>query len=339
MSIRSRLVVTAVLLVACGAPAAAPDAATLDARINDTGGSIVDAARDDAGPSTLRRCPPETGDACFLLTPIETGLPTTGAGADEDQVALRPLSGARGQLLLFFNGSGGSPTGGAATPETSWYTVARDAGLHVLGVSYRSADAIGLLCRGDDTCFLPTRESILDGAFHTGAATALETITADEGIYARVRAALVLLARDDPDGGWNAFFDASETDAARSIRWELVLASGHSQGGGHAALLGRRHALARVVMLSSPCDAVVSAPASWLAGPGGYATDTTTRFFGLGSPGDTICPEHVAIWGSLGMPAAAQDDGAVACAGSTSPHGNSIRCVENAAAWQRLLAP
>lgn len=343
------LVISMLLVSGCGASTETADAAMAspdDAAADDASSPSIDARElgvdarsltaDDAGSVSLRRCPDAVGDECFLLTPIETGLPATGANADVVQVALRPPSAARGELLLFFNGSGGSPMGGAATFATSWYTVARDEGLHAIGVSYRSDDAVGVLCRGEDACFLATRETILDGRFHTGAAAALSTITVDEGVYARVRAALGLLSRGDPEGGWDAFFDASETDAPTAIRWDRVLASGHSQGGGHAALLGRRHALARVLMLASPCDTSAAMPASWQRGPAGFATDTTTRYFGLASASDDVCTAHAAIWNALGMPASAQDDAAMTCTGS-SPHGDPIRCIENAPAWHRML--
>lgn len=83
-------------------------------------------------PAAMLRCPTAgcgavEGDHCFVLTPSESGLPAA-ANAAEDQYALRPASAARGQLLLFFNGSGGSPRGGIASATTSFYSVARGAG-------------------------------------------------------------------------------------------------------------------------------------------------------------------------------------------------------------------
>lgn len=113
------------------------------------------------------------------------------------------------------------------------------------------------------------------------------------------------------------------------------MASGHSQGGGHAALLGRRHALARVIALASPCDNTRGAAAQWLVNDGAYATDPATRFFGLGAPGDTVCPAYPAVWESLRMAASARLADAALCADGA--HGAPIACVENAARWERLL--
>lgn len=76
-------------------------------------------ARSAVSDGGLRLCPPSGGENCFLLTPAETGL--SGQGAKVDQYALRPASGARGLLLVFLNGSGGTPQSGAAGLERSWY--------------------------------------------------------------------------------------------------------------------------------------------------------------------------------------------------------------------------
>jgi hypothetical protein len=178
---------------------------------------------------------------------------------------------------------------------------------------------------------------VLTGAPQAATAMALQGIVAHEGVYARVAAALVTLAAGDPSGGWEAFIDrAMMANPEQAIRWPLVMAAGHSQGGGHAALLGRRHPLARVIALASPCDRVGAASARWLVNDGSYATDPTTRFFGLGAQGDTICAGYPAAWESLRMPASARQSDAVVCAGD-QPHGAPIGCVENASRWERML--
>jgi hypothetical protein len=328
------------------ADTASPDSAVSDSALPGIDSTTTDAPTDGTPPPALRHCPTSgrgavTGDVCLLVTPSEAGLPSSGAGAAEDQYALRPTSPSRGRLLLFFNGSGGTPRGGVATADVSFYSVARDAGLHVLGVSYRSDDSIGSLCAGKDPCFEPTRRTILSGVFQTGAASSLSSIAVHEGVYARVASTLATLAAGDPAGGWDAYFDrALLADPAKALKWSSILVSGHSQGGGHAALLGKLHPVDRVVMLSSPCDSVAGTPASWLTGDASFATDPATRYFGLGAPGDTICAAYAAAWSKLGMPASASKADAVVCtdAGISGPHGASIRCIENAPTWSAQLA-
>lgn len=353
MNFALRLSVLALALSACSPSTSTPDAA-IDAtqgtdapssdavaedRVTSADGG-ADAGGDGATASALTPCGAGVA-GCFTLTPAASGLPSSGTNANVDQYALRPLSNPRGNLLIFLNGSGGSPRGAIATPTTNFYTVARDAGLHVLGVSYRSDDAVGVLCATGamrDPCFLQTRTTILTGQFQTGAAMALSDIAAHEGVYARVLAALVTLHREDPSGGWGAFFDpAMVASPEQAIRWSLVMASGHSQGGGHAALLGRRHALARVIALASPCDNIAGTPAAWLRNDGMYATDPATRFVGIAATGDRVCSAFAAVWESLGLAATARVSDAVVCAGMDE-HSAPLKCVENADRWRAALA-
>ena len=338
------------LLVGCGSEtstAVAPTDAGTDVEPSDTvadtlGDTLVDTGTTaDAG--SLRRCATSgkgavVGDECFLLTPTESGLPASGANAAVDQYALRPSTGARGKLLVFFNGSGGSPTAGTRGSATeSFYATARAVGLHVFAVSYRSDDSVGSLCKGDDACFLATRRTIMTGAFETGAAPSLMGIAAHEGAIVRVYAGLRSLAARDPAGGWGAFVDEGASKPLEKIRWSLVIASGHSQGGGHAAILGKTFALERVVALASPCDMTASGPSSWLdASKSTYVTSPASAFHGLGAPGDTTCSGYAAIWTTLGLDPSRKHADAIVCAGSLA-HSAPLECVENAPAWKKML--
>jgi hypothetical protein len=332
---RASLVV--LLLCACGRGVGSPDGGP---PVFQDGG-----LRGDAGAAIqLRACPTTgagamEGDVCFVLTPAETGLPASGAGATVDQYALRPPANARGVLLLFFNGSGGSPRAGVGTSAGSWYGVARAQGLHVLAPSYVSGSAVGQLCANADACFEPTRTSILSGEFVTGSAASLTDLTVDEGAYERIAAALLVLADSDPAGRWGDFLDRAKLpDAEAAIRWDKVMVSGHSQGGGHAALIGKRNQVARVLMLASPCDGVGASVASWLSSAAGWKTDPSTRFFGLWAVGDTTCPRAPDAWRALGMPASARMDTAASCPSDT-PHAAPLRCEANAAWWANALRP
>jgi len=320
-----------------------------DATTSETGDAITDVAEDVMAEvatdalAPLRSCPTSgkgavAGEVCFLLTPAESGLPASGVNATVDQYALRPTSSARGKLVVFFNGSGGSPLAGTrGSPSASFYATARAAGLHVFAVSYRSDDAIGTLCKGADDCFLPTRRTVMTGVFETGAAAALSGIAVHEGALARLVAGLTTLAARDPSGGWGLFLDASATKPGDKVRWSNVIAAGHSQGGGHAALIGKTFAVDRVVALSSPCDMTTSGPATWLdATKSTYATAPSTSFHGLGAPGDAICSGYSSIWEALGMATSRRHADATICAGSAA-HGASLECVENAPAWTKML--
>jgi pimeloyl-ACP methyl ester carboxylesterase len=80
---------------------------------------------------------------------------------------------------------------------------------------------------------------------------------------------------------------------------DAVAVAGHSQGGGHAALLGKTHRLARVVMLGprpTPLAAATSPP--WLGRPGATPAD---RFFGFSHEQDPGFERIAASWSALGL--------------------------------------
>ena len=323
-----------VFATACGG---SEPAAPVDAGVESSTDALPDTG------ASLRPCPTlgqgaVVGDVCWLLTPAESGLPSSGTRATVDQYALRPTTGARGKLVVFFNGSGGSPLAGTRGSATqSFYATARAAGLHVFAVSYRSDDAVGVLCKGSDACFLPTRRTIMTGVFESGAAPSLANVTPDEGALARLVAALKTLSVRDPMGGWDAFLDPNGTTDATRVRWSKVIASGHSHGGGHAALVGLSFPIDRVVALASPCDLTATGPATWLdATTTTYATDPKSAFHGLGAVGDTTCTGYPAIWTSLGLDPSRRHADAVICAGATA-HSAPLECIENAATWSAML--
>jgi hypothetical protein len=282
---------------------------------------------------TLRTCPTSgagamEGEHCFVLSPAETGLLADGENAMVEQYALRPASGARGQLMVFFNGSGGSPRAGTGTSTASWYGVSRGAGYHVFAVSYASDESIGSLCRMNDACFEPTRLAMLTGTAQAGAAAPVADLRADEGAEARVLAGLRLLVALDPQGGWDAFVDGDQ------VRWEKVVTAGHSQGAGHAALVAKRRTVARAIMLAGPCDQVNGAAASWMKRDASFATPAE-RFFGLGVDGDMTCPTFATNWDALQVPMAQQLKGS-ACVAADA-HGAPLSCANNAGLWRQML--
>lgn len=351
---RAFLFLSLVVLAGCGPSSStsdaqvAPDAGQPDGGL-DAGspdGGWPDAGLPDAGPGVSHPCPTSgagaiiaTG-ACVVFTPAESGAASTGENANKEQYALEPVGVPKGALVLQLNGSGGSPAGQIADPSRNFYNAAAQAGFHVIGLAYRSAQAIGAVCLNAPACFEPTRTSVITGVFVAGAAPGLATIRLDEGIVWRLEAALRVLAADHPAAGWDQFLvDPTAPDPAQRIAWGKLVASGHSQGGGHAALLGKLYPLRQVLQLSSTCDEVGGTPAPWTMGPSGFLTDPATKYVGLGSPADTICPAHVAVWNTLGMAVANQHDDAATCGVSGNTHGVTISCVDNFTRWSQLLLP
>lgn len=249
---------------------------------------------------------------------------------------------------MVLNGSGGTPAQLMSDPARNLFTSALESGNHVLAVAYRSDIAVANMCGSRRLdCYGASRNTLLTGVFTPGADSSLGDIREDEGIIRRIDQALRTLAAARPQAGWGAFIARpTATTAEDRIAWPRIIASGHSQGGGHAAYLGKLFPLIRVVQFSSTCDAPAGVPAPWTAANSGWMTTPASAFFGFSAPtvfasgvptsGDLNCPYHLAVWQNLGMAASRQADDAANCVG-IDPHGASIFCGSNYPRWVGLF--
>lgn len=313
----------------------APASATDAPRASD--GAASDGVAPDTAVAPPATCP-STGagalipanSSCWVFTPTDSHAASDGENADVAQYALAPTTGARGYLVIFLNPSLGSPGQSIATPTDNIYNASVAAGDHVLAIAYASDLVIGVSCSGDDACYTDTRTAGITGVAQPHQAAGF-TIVKTAGIHERVALALSYLRASDPRGGWGPFYLGGEpTDpSGAAIDWSKVIIMGHSQGGGYAAMLAKLHPVARMVALSSPCDAVGDAPATWQT-TGTWATAMAQRGYGFGASADTTCPLHTTIWNAIGIPNTApqRDDNAVTCRGA-SPHTAPTQCTAN----------
>lgn len=364
---RVRFLVVAVSLVGCGQPMPGPvldageavDFGSLfdaGAPLSDAGlivdagtgvdtGTIFDAgvpfdagASYDAGLSTdagpLDPCP-TTGmgaitppAACFTLTPIQSGLPR---GSDA-HYALEPGGTPKGALVLYLPSSIAVPEMQVPDPVRNFYNAAAQRGFHVIALAHENQQVLGIGCRNNVACYAASRETVLTGVYQTGAIVGLRSITPQDGIVARLEAALRTLAARRPGQGWSQFL------TPQGIDWSRVIATGHSQGGGHAAYLGKRFAVRRVVQLSSTCDVDQNdLPAPWTSASQTWATTPAASFVGFAAPSnDSICPGHVAVWMNMGMDASRMFRDAATC-GAAQTHNVTITCLDNFPRWGPLL--
>jgi hypothetical protein len=329
------------------------------------------AAVTTAGAEGITPCP-TTGTgavvaanaSCNNFTPASAGALSTGVNATYVNYALAPNSGASGYLTVFLNGSGGHPanvipdgTGQTGDPATqNVYVSASAQGHHVLSLSYDSSDAIGLICNGVDSCFLPTRTAIVEGVPQQGAAPEVANITLTEGIYSRLALALSYLAQYKPEENWSQFLQPNinvETAPGDAVVWSKVIASGHSQGGGHAALLSKLRGVQRMVAFSSPCDKQTNGqPATWLTynasswvsnpANNGWGFAARTYFNKKGEPiaGDLICSDHLASLQAMTVAGDRTKDNADICGWWGDPskiHSASIKCIINQPQWNNAF--
>jgi hypothetical protein len=306
---------------------------------------------------------------CLAFTPTITGASPLGENADEPHYALSPTSGANGKLVLFFNGTSAHPSDSIADATKNFYNAATSLGYQVLALSYHSIETVASQCSCAETCYFPTRESIIRGVYQTGAASDLQAdggIRLDEGIAGRTELALRWLAANDSTHAWASFLTSAAPSAPpeTQIDWSKIVVAGHSQGGGHAAAVGKLFAVSRVIQLSATCDTVVPAvdcnratgtaaeasPATWTTRTVGTWATPATSYWGLDAKtvlddagawvsGDGNCFIHAEVWQNEQEPASQIDDDGGVCDASTSTenHNASIDCDENFPVWKVML--
>jgi hypothetical protein len=182
----------------------------------------------------------------------------------------KELPAARGQLLLWLTGTGGTGRGPAG-----FANLAADLGYHVVSVMYPD-DIPATACAGDSDpkSFENFRMAIIQGghAKYQDGRKELNIAPADS-IENRLAKLLAHLQKIRPRENWAQFLN---TDG--SPKWETIAIAGQSQGGGHAALIGIKHKVARVICFGAPKDfsRKLKAPAAWYSLPSATPKD---RFF------------------------------------------------------------
>ncbi len=108
----------------------------------------------------------------------------------------------------------------------------------------------------------------------------------------RLTKLLQYLTAQYPEEGWSRFL----VDA--KPKWSQIAVSGHSQGGGEAAMIAKLRVVARVVVFSAVPDKGHTAPAiPWVA----THVTPAARYWGLAHDRDPFFPPIRANWDSLGM--------------------------------------
>jgi hypothetical protein len=316
-------------------------------------GGAAGPSSETSGSAPLQSCPTTGAGAvvssgpCWVFSPASAGANPLGQNATRMNYAMEPAGSRRNTLVVLLNGSGSFPAQLMIDARVNLFNAALEGGNHVLAVAYRSDVAVVTMCGTRPDCYGPSRNTQVMGVLTPGADPSLGDIREDEGITSRIDQALRTLAAARPQGGWDAFIARpTATAPAERIAWSRIIASGHSQGGGHAAYLGKLFPLIRVVQFSSTCDAALGVPAPWTAAGSGWMTPPAEAFHGFSAPtvftngvptgGDLNCPYHVAVWQNLGMHPSRQDDAAATCPG-WDPHPAAILCSANYPRWVTLF--
>ena len=232
---------------------------------------------------------------------------TTDAGITDwldDHYAYRDTRvAARGRLLVHLPGSYGTPVNG----QTYMKEMAA-AGNHVIGLRYPNTWVVTDLCATDPdlTCYERVRLEIIDGTDRS----ALVAVNATNSIVNRLTKLLQYLASTWPDEGWDQYLDGGQPV------WSRLLLSGHSQGAGHAAVIGKYYVLDRVLMFAGPGDGNSYGVAPWQ--DRNHVT-STAGYFGFNHDRDSLAAK-LAAWTLMGL---ADYGAAVDVDSVAAPYGNS----------------
>ncbi|MFT3869513.1 MAG: hypothetical protein QM715_13750 [Nibricoccus sp.] len=157
----------------------------------------------------------------------------------------------RHELLVFLSGTDGTAEGAKAFCE-----LAAELGDHVINLAYPN-DIAASICAGDPNpkAFEEFRMAVI-----AGGQTKHITIAKADCIENRLAKLLIHLRDKKPKENWGQFLNSDNT-----VKWSAIAVSGQSQGGGHAALIGIKHRVARVICTGAPKDYSKKhdAPAAW----------------------------------------------------------------------------
>ncbi|MDX2438266.1 MAG: hypothetical protein QNL88_14610 [Acidobacteriota bacterium] len=168
-------------------------------------------------------------------------------------------------------------------------------GYPAIGLRYPNGWTMSSLCvwNSDSGCFEKARLEIVNGEDRTP----LLAVNRANSITNRLVKLLEYLDERFPEDDWARFLDGFG-----GVDWSKVIVSGHSQGSGHAAMIGHLHRVARVAMFAGATDYSVyyGRPAPWVGEPGATPPD---RHFGFGHTADALVPANllVELWTTLGL--------------------------------------
>lgn len=167
-------------------------------------------------------------------------------------VYFNPNVKSQNKLIVFIPGTGGNGMGAKLFSKT-----ATELGFHAVVLSYPSSIA-ATSCRqeNDENCFENFRREIIEGKD----LSSLIEVSRANSIENRLQKLLVYLRKNREKEGWEKYLTDKD-----EIKWEDLILSGQSQGGGHAPLMAKFHKVSRVIMFSAPKDYDRNAnkPAKW----------------------------------------------------------------------------
>jgi hypothetical protein len=229
------------------------------------------------GQLTIKKIKPSTTDATI-----------TTFNADSNFVYLNQSISPKNLLLVHLPGSYGEPK-----RATIFGSLAANQGFHSIGLMYPNVPTVGSFCtnNADLTCFENVRREIIEGVDHSNEIS----IPFNEGIHNRIKKLISYLSINYPNENWGQYLDGNG-----EVNWEKIIVSGHSQGGGHAAVMAKYFPLKRALCFSSPKDwnnTIDNVP-PWLSSTNWLTNRSDVYVFNHVLD---VHEQQVIIWDSLGL--------------------------------------
>jgi len=207
---------------------------------------------------------------------------------------------ARPQLFVFLPGTGGVPSGYQDVLKT-----AANLGFPAIGLMYDDAETMNSLCSHSTNAnaYQEARLAVINGgtnSFNDGGTMTSISVSTANSITNRLVKLLLFLAASNPSPNWTQYLSASA-----GLNWPQIIIAGHSQGAGHAGLIGKTQPVARSLMFAdtdwwTPNGQLPGQPAIWITSPGVTAPE---YFFGFVHINDPLIlyPEELATWTGYGL--------------------------------------
>ncbi len=213
---------------------------------------------------------------------------TTGAIDSNISAVVNTPGQRKGRIFLFIDGTGTSPT---MTKDIVGFAAGR--GYNAVSIAYPNNTAVAQICKksSDADCTGKVREEILTGID----TSPLVSVKPADAIEPRLAKLLDHLRKQYPAEGWGRFLSGQIVD------WSRVSVVGHSQGAGYAAMIAKRHAVFRMMMISGVADVTNDgAPAPWLFQRGMTPAE---REYGLTNVFDPVVRLRTAMasWHAMGI--------------------------------------
>lgn len=212
---------------------------------------------------------------------------TIGAPTADHFAYVTPGVPSRQQLVVFFPGSCAPPI------VYRWFLrEAANDGYHAIGLSHPNCPEVNATCNAQDPIDADCQEKMRLERLEGVDASPLVAVAPADAIVNRLVKLLAWLDAQFPAEGWGQFL------ASGAPRWDRLVVSGHSQGAGHAANIGRLHEVARVVMFDWLDFVPGVGVAPWMTKPKATPLD---RFFGM-YHAESYAAAVVPAWNFMGVP-------------------------------------